>query len=982
MKKIYLLIIIALGLFSYESVRAQIYEPEGLNMPGAWNAWENPPVNHLALASSTQVTDGEIYRRSTGLSAHYHTIIHCATAGGDIAPGPFEWLFTSGPSDNAFANKWSAVDVSLNTIQQYTKEGADNNTITVADNKWYTVNFEDSGYGDTRAIFMETSSEPVSLLTVSEPTDVDPDTDIPISITSSAALSAEENVYICYTTDNWVSADAVLASFSGTSGTATIPGQPTNTGVIYFAFTSTMTGITADFGLQSIDINDNAGAYYSFDIGDPPPATITWANLQWPENGEILPEAEFIVYGQVYVFGVTDQDDPSPDIQAWVGYSTSDTDPSTWTDWVAAPYLGNVGDNDEYSVDLGASMSTEGTYYYATRFKYLDQDYVYGGFDGGFWDGTDNVSGVLTVTSNPNPDEINWCNLQYPASGNIEPLEEFLVYGQVYIEDITSGDDPVADLQAWIGYSDTDSDPSGWTNWVAADFGSNQGNNDEYVADLGAEMSTAGTYYYATRFQYQDQDFVYGGYSEAGGDFWNGTDYVSGVLEVTTDPIPDEITWANLQHPASGEIEPLEEFLVYGQAYIDGITSGDDPVADLEAWIGWSSSDSDPATWTNWKQATFSSNQGNNDEYVADLGAEMPTLGTYYYATRFKYQDQEYVYGGYSESGGGFWDGTINVNGVLTVSEDPTPDVIGWCNLHFPGTAAIEPNAELNVFGQVWIENVTSQSDSLTDLQAWIGYSVTNTNPDEWTEWIPAWYDGGDGNNDQYVADLGAMMDTEGTYYYATRFKYQDQDYVYGGFSESGGGFWDGVDYVNGELLVEDGFVPFPVTFVVTDATEIYQNIKLKGEMTNWAPEDMEQDGFDWSVTLDIYPGTYEWGVFEDDGSINGIWLVIGDNLEVTVGEEGNVSGDTTYLITYVGIEELADQMNVYPNPVTDYLWIEHTTQEQMNVKMFNASGKLIQEVISSEKRIQLDFSNLQNAVYFIEVTEGDRQYKTKVLKN
>jgi hypothetical protein len=42
-------------------------------------------------------------------------------------------------------------------------------------------------------------------------------------------------------------------------------------------------------------------------------------------------------------------------------------------------------------------MSNAGTYYYASRFKLNDLGYVYGGFNGGFWDGTTNISGVLTV---------------------------------------------------------------------------------------------------------------------------------------------------------------------------------------------------------------------------------------------------------------------------------------------------------------------------------------------------------------------------------------------------------------------------------------------------------------------------------------------------------------------------------------------------------------------------------------------------------
>jgi hypothetical protein len=45
-----------------------------------------------------------------------------------------------------------------------------------------------------------------------------------------------------------------------------------------------------------------------------------------------------------------------------------------------------------------------GTYYYASRFSRNDGPYYYGGFNtsgGGFWDGVNNVSGVLVISQQP-----------------------------------------------------------------------------------------------------------------------------------------------------------------------------------------------------------------------------------------------------------------------------------------------------------------------------------------------------------------------------------------------------------------------------------------------------------------------------------------------------------------------------------------------------------------------------------------------------
>ena len=84
---------------------AQIYEPEGLNMPGAWNTWVNPPANALALANPNQVTGGRLNKIASG-QARWQTIFSVAASGADLVGGSYPWIFTSGPSTNYYQNKW------------------------------------------------------------------------------------------------------------------------------------------------------------------------------------------------------------------------------------------------------------------------------------------------------------------------------------------------------------------------------------------------------------------------------------------------------------------------------------------------------------------------------------------------------------------------------------------------------------------------------------------------------------------------------------------------------------------------------------------------------------------------------------------------------------------------------------------------------------------------------------------------------------
>lgn len=838
---VFFLLILLQVSFSSGS-KAQIYEPEGLNMPGAWNAWTNPPTNNLALANPIQVPGGRLVKVPCD-QLHWQTRFSVNTSGADLIGGTYNWLFTSGPVTNYYQNKWASVTVAMNTLQTYTKEGGSDNSATLVDGKWYTVNWEDLGYQDARAIFMETSAEPVAISSVSVPSNVFENVPVVINITTVAAPSAEEHFYLSYTTDNWVTSQGVAVTMNGTSGTATIPGLPTSTGVYYYVLSSTLAGLTEDYGLCALQLNNNAGANFYYAIGTPPPPTITWANLQWPGSGEIETGGAYNVYGQVFITGVTGQATPAPGLQAWVGYSSADTDPATWTDWVVATHNGPSGSNDEFMADIGLLLTTPGTYYYATRFKYNDDPYVYGGFNGGFWDGTTNVSGVLTV------------------------------------------------------------------------------------------------------------------------------------YDVLPDP---DFDWINLQFPGSATIVPGENLDVYAQAYIEGVTGQPEPAPGVESWIGYSSNNTDPSAWTNWFPASYNGPSGNNDEYVANLGQYLIDEGTYYYASRFRLNTGEFFYGGYSETGGGPWDGSTNISGVLTVQTIINPE-INWANLQYPDSGMIAVGQSYDVYAQVWIQGVTGQPEPAPGLEAWIGYSATDSNPDTWTDWMPASHNGPSGNNDEFFANIGPGFTQTGTWYYASRFRYNEGDFVYGGFSETGGGFWDGTENISGVLEVTEPQQTFPVLFTIIDATELHDAIKLKGQMTAWDTIAMNPDNHTWTLSLDMVPGTYEWGAIEDNGTPDGLWLIEGGNLVMTLNEDGTITGMVTYTTLVTNSANLPVGSRIYPNPVKDVLnlYVPGLTGFRIN----DMKGRVVcHESVTNPAQL-INLSGYQPGFYHLEIMVGDRTCHQKIVK-
>ncbi|QOJ27394.1 MAG: hypothetical protein HRU80_00360 [Ignavibacteriales bacterium] len=515
--------------------------------------------------------------------------------------------------------------------------------------------------------------------------------------------------------------------------------------------------------------------------------TIGWGNIQSPATASITTAESVTIYGQVYVSGVTEPAGQGAGIGAWLGYSTSNTNPNTWTNWIPATFNTQSGNNDEYQASL--SGLSAGTYYYAYRYQNQLGQYYYGG-TGGAWD---NSSGVLTVTEPPTT--FDFINLQYPGSGSITTLQSIDIYAQDYIAGVTNPAGAASGVSCWIGYSSEDSDPSTWTNWVAASFSSQQGNNDEYKGTLSG--LAAGNYYYASRFQRNNGDYYYGGYSTDGGGTWDGTTNVSGTLTVTIPPT--SVNWANLASPASGSINTLESIDIFGQIYVEGITNGSGQASGISCWIGYSTENTNPNTWTDWVAATYTGDVGNNDNYKGTLSSL--TAGTYYYATRWQRNSGDYYYGGYSGSGGGFWDGTANVSGTLTVSTPPTN--VDFVNLQYPGTGSITAASTYDVYAQIYIAGVTPPAGQAAGITCWIGYSTENSNPNSegWT-WISASYFGSAGignNNDEYKAVLSIG---KGTYYYASRFQRNGGDYYYGGYSTDGGGTWNGSTNISGTLNV------------------------------------------------------------------------------------------------------------------------------------------------------------------------------------
>ena len=107
--------------------------------------------------------------------------------------------------DNIWQNQWGDVFVDIDEIMIYNygvggSNEPSHNTISLEDDKWYVLNWDDKGYENASAIFMELSAEPVNINYVTQlPLMPAMDDAVEVSIEISQTKSYEEKVFLRHT---------------------------------------------------------------------------------------------------------------------------------------------------------------------------------------------------------------------------------------------------------------------------------------------------------------------------------------------------------------------------------------------------------------------------------------------------------------------------------------------------------------------------------------------------------------------------------------------------------------------------------------------------------------------------------------------------------------------------------------------------------------------------------------------------------------
>ena len=177
----------------------------------------------------------------------FTSTVHVAASGGDTTPGTHSFALVGGKS---YLNQWGGVTIQIDdttSIPFFSGSAlGPTNRISLDDGFYYSFRYLDPKtelQDNLTLAVMKTSAPPVTVSRLAQrPRDPRPGDPVVISIATSQPKSAEERIYVRWTTDSFITSTLVEASGSGVKYSATIPAQPAGAFVQYSIITS-----TADF---------------------------------------------------------------------------------------------------------------------------------------------------------------------------------------------------------------------------------------------------------------------------------------------------------------------------------------------------------------------------------------------------------------------------------------------------------------------------------------------------------------------------------------------------------------------------------------------------------------------------------------------------------------------------------------------------------------------------------------------------------------
>lgn len=183
-----------------------------------------------------------------------------------------------------------------------------------------------------------------------------------------------------------------------------------------------------------------------------------------------------------------------------------------------------------------------------------------------------------------------------------------------------------------------------------------------------------------------------------------------------------------------------------------------------------------------------------------------------------------------------------------------------------------------------------------------------------------------------------------------------------------------------------------PVEYLVTGATSnintgAVEYSPVSPDYIDWAVKPMDSlkntIGYDWKH-FDM--GTFQWTV--DDSTVFFVKGHSGDVYKLVFTEwQGSGTGQFTFtkeMVSAVSVNDIVSEnttLLVYPNPANDLVNVKVDKNFEGEVSVFDISGKQVYNAsVLNTDILNIDVSNLNKGLYFIKLTNGQKQESAKLI--
>jgi hypothetical protein len=92
----------------------------------------------------------------------------------------------------------------------------------------------------------------------------------------------------------------------------------------------------------------------------------------------------------------------------------------------------------------------------------------------------------------------------------------------------------------------------------------------------------------------------------------------------------------------------------------------------------------------------------------------------------------------------------------------------------------------------------------------------------------------------------------------------------------------------------------------------------------------------------------------------------------------------TETVVTCVGLKEVSNATfaGLYPNPASNNVTLEFTNNSVKNISVMDLTGRVVFTTSTSDEKIALNLSNLNDGVYFVRINSNNKTEIAKLIKN